>query len=111
MIHHKGLASGEWHKLSLAEQIGNIGSEVNRVLHWRGKDQKIFARAVERALELFDLTLDDPRHRARAREIARVREIFCDVLFGGNQYRTALGDLVRYCDQFVYASRLQRDDG
>lgn len=111
MVYHKVSASGKWHKLSLAEQLGNIGSEVSRSLRWRGKDQKIFERAIERALELFDLTLDDPRLKERQREIARAREVFCDILFGRGEYHTTLDDLVRYCDQFVYASRLHRDMG
>ena len=34
---HEGLASGGWEKLSLCEQMANIGSEVSRALNWRKK--------------------------------------------------------------------------
>ncbi|MDQ1428945.1 MAG: hypothetical protein QOK39_2421, partial [Acidimicrobiaceae bacterium] len=29
---HTGLAAGRWHTLTIAEQMGNIGSEVSRAL-------------------------------------------------------------------------------
>lgn len=102
---HKGLAAGGWQKLSLAEQLGNIGGEVSRASKWQVKDEKIFLGAVERALELFDLTLDDPRWKGRLLEIARAREVFCDAVYGGKLYKSALGDLVHYFDQFAHAAR------
>ncbi|GAH13639.1 unnamed protein product, partial [marine sediment metagenome] len=82
---HKELASGKWFKLSLAEQLANIGSEVSRACKWQGKDENIFWGAVVRTLELFDLTLMDSRWRGRLREIARVREVFCDAITGGRE--------------------------
>ncbi len=104
---HQSLAEGGWQKLSLAEQLGNIGSEVSRAMRWQGKDEKNFQSAVDRALELFDLTLEDPRWRGRLWEIARAREVFCDIVFGKNEYRSSLQDLLRYFDQFAYAARLR----
>ena len=104
---HKNLASGRWQKLSLSEQLGNIGSEVLRALRQRNKDEKLFWAATERALELFDLTLDDPRWKGRRWEIARAREVFCDAVYGGAYYKSTLEDLMPYFDQFAYASRLR----
>ena len=105
---HKDLAEGNWQKLSLFEQLGNIGSEVGRVLKWKNKDAKIFQNAVERALELFDLTLEDPRWRGRLREIARAREVFCDAILGGKLYKSSLEDLDRYFYPFAYAAGNKR---
>lgn len=104
---HKELAAGRWKELSLAEQLGNIGSEISRAIRWQDKDKKLFEGAVWRALELFDLTLDDPRWRGRTRETARVREVFCDIVFGDSQYNTSLQDLLNYCDKFAYAARFK----
>ena len=104
---HKELASGGWARLSLAEQLGNIGSEVSRALRWRGKDEKLYESSVEKVLELFDLTLEDERWRGRWREIGRAREVFLDAVFGGKEYKSSLEDLVRYFDQFAYAARLR----
>ncbi|MEK7162515.1 MAG: hypothetical protein AAB730_01495 [Patescibacteria group bacterium] len=102
---HKKLASGGWQKLSLVEQLGNIGSEVSRALTWRGRDEKLFQGAVERALELFDFTLADPRWKGRLREIGRAREVFCDAVLGGKEYKSSLEDLDRYFYHFAFAAR------
>ena len=102
---HKDLAEGSWKKLTLFEQLGNIGSEIGRAKKWQGKDKKIFDGAVERALELFDLTLEDERWRKRLREIARAREVFVDAIFGGKEYKSSLEDLEKYFMQFARAAR------
>ena len=105
---HKELAEGKWSKFSLVEQLANIGSEVARTAKWYGKDENIFWGAVERTLELFDLTLTDLRWQGRLKEIARVREIFCDAVFGGKEYRTSFSDLERYFLSFTYIARLSK---
>jgi len=102
---HKELAQGGWNALTLAEQMGNIGSEVGRVIRWKGKDENLYGGAVERALELFDLTLAGPRWRGRLREIARARESFCDAVFGGKEYNSSLEYLDRYFLQFSLFAR------
>lgn len=102
---HRELASGRWARFSLAEQLGNIGSEVNRAKNWQNKDDSLFRGAVERALELFDLTLMDSRWKGRYREIARAREVFCDAVYGGGLYKSSLEDLVKYFDNFALAAR------
>ena len=102
---HKELALGRWHTLSLAEQLGNIGSEVGRAWRAQGQDEVRFRGAVDRALELFDLTLADPRWRGRLREIGRAYEVFCDAVLGGTEYGSSLADLERYFMQFALAAR------
>ena len=103
--YHKELAVSRWFQLSLAEQLGNIGSEVSRAGRWQNKDEKLFWGAVERALELFDLTLGDSRWRGRLREIARAREVFCDAVYGGKLYKSSFENLQKYFDHFAIASR------
>ena len=103
---HKDLAGGRWFGLSLAEQLGNIGSEVSRARLAQGKDDARFQRASDRALELFDLTLADPRWRGgRLKEVGRAREVFCDAMLGGKEYHSTLGDLDRYFMQFALVAR------
>ena len=80
---HASLAAGRWQTLTLAEQLGNVGSEVERALraHAQGRTDR-FNHALDRALELFDLTAADPRwHGPRRREILRAREQFCRVFY------------------------------
>ncbi len=103
---HKEAAKGKWFRMSLMEQLGNIGSEVGRAARAQGKDGHRFHQAVERALDLFDLTMEDQRwiEGQRLREIARVREVFCDTIYGEKQYSTTLADLERYFMWFAFAA-------
>ena len=102
---HNNLASGKWFTLSLAEQLGNIGSEIGRVKREKVRNSPSLQNAVDRALELFDLTLADARWRGRLKEIARAREVFCDALLGGKEYQSTLEDIDRYFLQFGMLAR------
>jgi hypothetical protein len=106
---HRDLAAGRWWAMSLAEQLGNIGSEISRAAKWTSRNPRLARSALYRALDLFDLTLDDPRHRqspARLREIARAREVVVDLFDGPNQYGSTAASLQRYFDAYaVYRSR------
>lgn len=107
-VRHRELAAGRWWELTLAEQLGHVGSEVSRTLRWRSRDARIAQGAMARALELIDLTLADPRHRrsvARLREIARSREVLVDFVAGSNQYGSTGAALQRYFDAYAVASR------
>jgi hypothetical protein len=107
-IQHRDLADGRWWRLSLAEQLGNIGSEISRATKWSGRNETLARGALERALELIDLTLDDPRHRqspARLREIARAREVVVDFFDGPNEYQSTAESLQRYFDAYALAAR------
>ena len=76
-------------ELSIAEQLGHVGSEISRAVRWASRNPDVARGAVFRALELIDLTLADHRHRqsvARLREIARAREVVVDFFVGSNQY-------------------------
>lgn len=103
---HAELAAGRWNEFSLMEQLANIGSEVNRALNWRKKNQPDIARnAFERSLELFDLTLDCPANRERLKEICRARECWVDYFFGGNEYGSSDELWKRYFLEFAHAAR------
>ncbi|OHA18045.1 MAG: hypothetical protein A2664_00480 [Candidatus Taylorbacteria bacterium RIFCSPHIGHO2_01_FULL_46_22b] len=101
---HKDLAAGRWYQMNLSEQMGNIGSEVSRANLSQGKNNERFEVAVDRALELFDLTLSDLRWRGRLQEIGRAREVFCDAVYGGKEYGSSLKSLQSYFDHFAIAT-------
>lgn len=105
---HKNLAAGRWQKFSLIEQMANIGSEVERALNWRKKDKKYSQMAFERALELFDLTLSDPKNRHRLMEVARARELLCDYFLGKNSFVFTEKTWKDYFYSFGYAVSQQR---
>ena len=107
-IQHRELAAGRWWSLSLAEQLGNVGSEVSRAARWQVRNPDVARGALYRALELLDLTLADRRHQrspARLREIARAREVVADFFAGPNQYRSTGASLQRYFDAYALAAR------
>ena len=109
-IQHKTLAAGHWRELSLREQLGNVGGEIHRAIMWKGKDEKKYQDSLDRALELMDFTLQDPRWRdEKLRELDRAREMICDAMFGGREYGSTLEDLDCYFFAFAFAARLERE--
>ena len=100
-----------WWALSISEQLGNIGSEIERAIKWgeRG-DAEHRAKALERSIELLDLTTADPRwNNYRLQELANVREVVSDTFYGGNKYGSSPESLARYFFPFAYAARLSRN--
>jgi len=103
---HTELAAGRWHSMSLMEQLGNAGSEVSRALRARARGHADRERlALNRFLDLIDMTLSDPRLRGRRKEICRVREIVCDYFVGENVYRSTPESLDRYFMPYAEAAR------
>ena len=109
-IQHQNLANGRWFTFSLAEQLGNIGSEVGRALTWKKKENhEQETKALGRALELFDLSLADARwNLPKLKEIARAREVVCDYFFNGNDYNTSAEFLNKYFLQFGILARANK---
>ncbi len=110
MTLHRDLEAGRWAELSLLEQLGNAGADVGRAIRARsGGRPERFGPALDRALELIDLTLADERWAgARRREIARAREVVCDYLVGSNVYGSTDASLEGYFMAFAIAARADR---
>ena len=105
-LQHRELAAGRWAQMSLAEQMANIGSEVERALTWRAKNNATYSlRAAERALELFDLSLGAGQGFPRLKEMARMRETVADYFYGANDYSSTEISLKGYFSPFTYAAR------
>ncbi|MGB9721865.1 MAG: hypothetical protein ACPL28_10345 [bacterium] len=105
---HKTLAQGRWFQLTLIEQLSNIGSEVERVIRWRQKNQKYSIEAIERALELIDLTVADVKNRKRLKELLRLREALVDYFYFDNQYGSSDKLWHNYFYPFFYSARKER---
>lgn len=104
---HENLVAGRWMRLTLAEQLANIGSEVSRILHWRESgDRTASEQALQRALELLDLTLTNSRLPARVLELARLRDVLCAVFLGTDEYDIPAEALENYF--LPFALRAQR---
>ncbi len=113
MVYYKELAAGRWQTLTFAQQMGNVGSDVERAIKWfRKKDDLSFQIAFEMALELFDLTLADPRWKDRRKEISRSREVFYTLLTepeSAGNLEKELDSLDEYFLQFGIQARLERE--
>jgi hypothetical protein len=89
------------------EQMAHVGSEVERSIRaHEAENQERFTHALDRALELFDLTAADDRWRgARRHEILRAREEFCRIFFDETVSADSAAGLRRYFLAFAVAAR------
>lgn len=96
----------KWKKMSLAEQMGNIGAEVVRMINCREKgDKEGEKNCFIRALELIDLTISDKRWKSRLLEPLRLREVICDLFIGNNIYKVSSRSLKDYFLFFALSAR------
>lgn len=103
---HKDLAAGGWQKLSFFEQMANIGSEVERAIKWKNKNNPQYCRmAFERALELLDLTIGGKKDKNCLRELLRLREVLADYFAFDNSYGSSDEKWHNYFYAFSFAAR------
>ena len=109
--YHPDLADGRWFTFSIAEQLGNAGSEYERALRAKERGDAVsFEHALARLLELLDLTIADPRWRNhRLKELCRVREVVCDQLCSEHPEPWSYPDLRDYFLYFGILARNERD--
>ena len=103
---HKQLAAGRWSRFSFLEQMAHIGSEIERALNWKAKNNSVYCqKAYNRALELMDFALEAAGTFPRRKELARLREAIVDYFFGENQFRSTEASWRAYFSPFTYAAR------
>lgn len=64
-------------------------------------DEIMMNSAIDRALELFDLSINATKKHGELRELCRARETFCDFFFNENSFHTNPENFQAYFDQFV----------
>ena len=104
---HKDLAAGRWSQMSLAEQLGNVGSEVGRAANWTVKgNDKQSNRALDRAFDLLDLTIGDKRWvGSKLKELCRVREVLADTFYGDRAYGATPQSMEKYFYHYAVEAR------
>lgn len=107
-VYHQSLTQEHWQKFGLFEQLGNVGSEVNRALQWRNKDEDLYKNSMYRAFELLDMSIQDYRWRNDWKELIRAKEALGDAMYGGKDYGSTLEDLDNYFFQFALAARIHK---
>jgi len=103
---HQDLTAARWKKLNIFEQMANIGAEIGRTINWQEKSPVDSKMAFERALELLDLTVADPKNKNRLKELLRLRETLADYFVFDNQYSSSKSSWDNYFYAFNYAARL-----
>lgn len=105
---HKQLSAGRWFELTFLEQMANIGSEVERAILWKNKKNEYSIKAIDRALELLDLTIADIKNSKRLKELTRLREVLVDYFYFDNQFSSSDKLWRTYFYAFSYAARLNK---
>ena len=97
----------KWAKMTMFEQMGNIGSEVGRALSAKARgDASSMNSAMYRGLDLIDITsaLWARDYPYRNKELLRAREQLVQSITTSNQDKT----LEAYFMNFAVAARLDR---
>lgn len=88
--------------MGIGEQISNIGSEVNRAIKYKNRNEEDKKRRFyEKTVELLNLTCADPKNKFRLGELQFCIEELTDFFVGTNQYNTTDEMLMKYYDAFL----------
>lgn len=91
-----------WFAMPVAVQISNVGSEVNRAIKYKSKGETEKAeRFMNKAIQLLELSKQDPKNRHRRQEFECAIEELIDYFIGNNIYQTTDEILLRYYDAFL----------
>lgn len=104
MIHSN--LTERWQNMTLAEQLGNVASEVGRCFNYiKTENKERLNSSFDRALELLDLTIQNPKLTfPRRKELLRSREQFC-LAVTENTSEKNLISLENYFFQFALLAR------
>ncbi len=100
------MTTEQWQTYSLAYQMGNIGSEVSRMVSLKAKGRFADAQAAyERSLELLDMTIADRRWQSGLGELTRLTEVLRDYITDSKEYNVSGTDLNNYFLPFALMAR------
>ena len=100
-----------WARMTIHEQMGNIGSEVERAFAAkRRRSPELLEGAVYRARDLFDATVEIlVRSRShRTREVLRARDQFLTAVYNDDTPQEEMDSLARYFMFYALAARRDR---
>lgn len=103
---HKDLATGRWKQLNFCQQMANVGSEVERAFNWKLKNNHEYSqKALERALELLDLTIENAPKKTYLKELTRIKEVLSDFFLGDNYYNMNVESFKKFFYYFGVSAR------
>ncbi len=103
------IEQSRWAKLPLLEQLGHVGAEIHRANNWEQKKDKTSRNnALERAIDLMDLVLNNVKLHHRTKEITRLREVVCGCYTDSGENTTSLPLLDNYFLALAVYARNQK---
>lgn len=95
--------AARWNKMSVSEQILNIGGEVQRAVAKKEKaDDEGARKYLQLALDWIELTKADPKNKNRMDEISTAEDELIDY-FGENNWNNDSKTIMGYWDSFLSA--------
>ena len=95
--------SARWNKMSISEQILNIGGEVQRAVDRKERHEMDLAKSyLNKALDWIELTKNDPKNKNRIEEISIVEDELKDY-FSANKYKNNKNSIMSYWNSFFSA--------
>lgn len=92
----------KWFEMPEWMQISNIGSEVLRAIRWKNKgDRQKAVNFCNKAIEFWQLSLEDPKNAHRRSEFICAIEELKDCFIEDNKYHTTDEVLIKYYDAFL----------
>src|ERR1051326_4089569 len=90
----------KWHTLNYLDQMGNIGSEVYRTFKSTNiKNNKYCQNSFERAIELFELTIEDRKlSAARKKHLIKCKNFFCNLVKSPNS--DSIQDEINFINEY-----------
>jgi hypothetical protein len=98
----------KWHKFPLGLQMGNIGSEVSKVIRFKETNPARAESSMDRALALIDLTIQSLVVKKRfpaVEEMLIMRKWFCNYYYKNDTTATTPDRIERYYLSFFTGAK------
>lgn len=98
-----------WYTMPLIEQLSNVGCDLDRAVRRRNEGNiKSSKNFFSHALELFSLTINDPKNYPHQNELIRVKNSLIDYFVGNNENDSTDEQWYDYFMYFNYLYALQK---
>ncbi len=88
----------KWKQMSIAQQMGNMGSEFSRMVSLKRRGNPIYAEnSFKRLMELLELTISQRKNK----ELLILKEVLEDLFFDENKYDVSTDSLRKYFINFA----------
>jgi len=90
-------AKDSWFTLSIMKQLTFIGHKVSCAIDWRRKGDVVQVNnTLEKALQLLEFTIIDPKNVKRLSEITKIKEALIDDFQGNNEHKSTDEGWLKY---------------